>query len=83
MTSTNSENLKNFHLSFPIKLISSSDESWEVDALLDCGATGNFIDIKYSEYLGLKTITKKKPEKVHAVDGKELTSGMVILRTEE
>ena len=50
--------------------------------MIDSGATGNFLDLTLATQLGLVRITKTVPEAVHAVDGSELTSGMIRYQTE-
>jgi hypothetical protein len=46
-------------------------------AMVDCGATENFIDKDYTEQIKIRLDKKKIPRRVLAVDGREITSGPV------
>ncbi|KAJ1182069.1 hypothetical protein NDU88_007264 [Pleurodeles waltl] len=50
-------------------------------ALVDSGATGNFVDVQLVRAWGIPCIEKKTPEIIQAVDGKLLTGGPVTLQT--
>jgi hypothetical protein len=45
--------------------------------MVDCRATENFIDKKYTEQVGIPLDKKKIPRRVLAVDGREVASGPV------
>jgi predicted aspartyl protease len=45
--------------------------------MVDCGATENFIDKRYAEQIGIPLDKKQLPRRVLAVDGREITSGLV------
>ena len=49
--------------------------------MLDSGATGNFLDLTLSKSLGIPAMKKKIPEPVRAVDGSELSSGLITHQT--
>ena len=53
----------------------------KTSAMVDSGATGNFVDANLAETLGLPTVKKGEPEPVQAVDGKPLTSGPITENT--
>jgi hypothetical protein len=46
-------------------------------AMVDCGARENFVDKKYAETIQIPMDEKKVPRRVLAVDGREVTSGLV------
>jgi hypothetical protein len=46
-------------------------------AMVDCGATENFIDKDYAEQIKIPLDKKKIPRRVLAVDGREIASGPV------
>ncbi|KAJ1137499.1 hypothetical protein NDU88_003897 [Pleurodeles waltl] len=50
-------------------------------ALVDSGATGNFVDSQLVRAWGITCIEKKTPETIQAVDGKLLTGGPITLQT--
>ncbi|KAJ1126111.1 hypothetical protein NDU88_004520 [Pleurodeles waltl] len=50
-------------------------------ALVDSGATGNFVDAQLVRAWGISCIEKKTPETIQAVDGKLLTGGPITLQT--
>ena len=50
-------------------------------AMLDSGATGNFVDSGLVDRLHIPRVQKSLPESVHAVDGKPLTSGLITEHT--
>ena len=51
--------------------------------MLDSGATGNFLDLTLAKDLGIPLIKKKLPEPVRAVDGSELSSGLITHQTSD
>ncbi|KAJ1216337.1 hypothetical protein NDU88_003940 [Pleurodeles waltl] len=50
-------------------------------ALVNSGATGNFVDAQLVRAWGISCIEKKTPETIQAVDGKLLTGGPITLQT--
>ncbi|KAJ1155053.1 hypothetical protein NDU88_007789 [Pleurodeles waltl] len=50
-------------------------------ALVDSGATGNFVDAQLVRAWGISCIEKKTPETIQAVEGKLLTGGPITLQT--
>ena len=53
----------------------------KASAMVDSGATGNFVDTGLLDRLGIPRIKKDLPEPVQAVDGKPLTSGPITENT--
>jgi predicted aspartyl protease len=54
-----------------------NNQDHRTTAMVDCGATENFIDKKYAEQVGIPLDKKKIPRTVLAVDGREVASGPV------
>jgi predicted aspartyl protease len=54
-----------------------NNQDHRTTAMVDCGATENFIDKKYAEQVGIPLDKKKIPQRVLAVDGREVASGPV------
>jgi hypothetical protein len=50
-------------------------------AMVDCGATENFIDKDYAEQIKIPLDKKKIPRRVLAIDGREIASRLVTLNT--
>ncbi|KAJ1157947.1 hypothetical protein NDU88_010644 [Pleurodeles waltl] len=70
------------HLLLSVELV-SQDRTHPVWAMIDSGATGNFIDEGVVKRLGLLRIPRKNPEIVLAVDGTPLKSGPLTEQTED
>jgi hypothetical protein len=49
----------------------------KITAMVDCGATENFIDKDYAEQMKIPLDKKKIPWRVLAIDGREIASGPV------
>jgi hypothetical protein len=59
-------------------IIRGSDNRGHVTmAIVDCRATENFIDKEYAEWNGIPLKEKRVPQRVLAVDGREVASGPV------
>ena len=68
------ENGKSFHI--PIKVI-GEEKTVDMLALIDSGATGEFIGEETAEKLGAQRIPLQTPMKVYNVDGTKNKTGMI------
>ena len=69
---------------FPVYIAATlvhKDKQYMIRAMIDSGATGNFVDRAILEQLQIPTEVKECPELVHAVDGKPLSSGPITEHT--
>ena len=57
------------------------EQQHQIQAMIDSGATGNFVDKDLIESLHIPTQLKGRPEAVQAVDGKPLSSGPITEHT--
>ena len=64
------------HLSVLLKTLDTGLRL-SVDALLDCGATGLFLDVKFVRYHNLNTVKLPRPIPVYNVDGTLNKSGSI------
>ena len=60
-----------------VKIQGSNDEEHNTTALIDSGASENFIDKAYVEANGIPVKPKATPRRVLMVDGSEVTGGPV------
>jgi hypothetical protein len=60
-----------------VKIIGRDEKEYKTMAMIDCGATENFIDRRFAEHQGLPLTKQLVPRKVLAVDGRELEGGLV------
>ena len=67
-------------LEIPATLI-SSQLSIYTSALIDSGATSCFMDIKFATQNNIPVRCKRIPQRVEAIDGKELSSGAITHET--
>jgi predicted aspartyl protease len=58
-----------------------NNQDHRTTTMVDCGATENFIDKKYTEQVGIPLDKKKILRRVLAVDGREVASGPVTHNT--
>lgn len=68
-------------MNLKVTLWVNSQDALDIDALLDSGATGNYIDQEYAMKIGIVCEKKERPELVKAVDGTVLSSGPVSYHT--
>lgn len=63
--------IDNNSMYLPMKCTSKKQRNLEIneDGLLDCGATGKFIDREYAKMKKLELVKMAKPLKVYNVDG--------------
>ena len=71
------------HLTIPVTLIISSQKRKFLNIMLDSGATGNFLDSSLARKLEIPVVSKLQPEPVRAVDGSELSSGLITHQTKD
>ena len=69
------------HLTIPVTLVISSQKRKVINIMLDSGATGNFLDLALASSLDIPLVRKNFPEPVRAVDGSELSSGLITHQT--
>ena len=58
-----------------------SNDLYSCHAMVDSGATGNFMSLKFFETLGLEPILLSSPKCVCVIDGRELASGSIRYET--
>ena len=61
--------------------IETDERLFDITAMIDSGATGNFVDSGLVKDLNITRVKKSSPETVQAVDGKPLTSGPITEHT--
>ena len=71
------------HLTISVTLIISPQKRILVNIMLDSGATGNFLDLALAAKMGVPIISKDLPEAVRAVDGSDLSSGLITHQTQD
>ncbi|KAL0146466.1 hypothetical protein M9458_058229 [Cirrhinus mrigala] len=57
--------------------ISQGDQQHQLQAFIDSGAAGNFMDVDVAKDLGIKTLTLQRALSITALDGRPLGSGQV------
>jgi hypothetical protein len=60
-----------------VKITGRDEKEHKTTAMIDCGATENFIDRRFAEQQGLPLTKQLVPRKVLAIDGRELEGGPV------
>jgi hypothetical protein len=68
---------KSIYIPLSFKPIKTESRTVEEDALADTGASGKFIDERYSKKLGLPRIPLKEPLDVYNVDGTQNKKGTI------
>jgi hypothetical protein len=68
------------HLEIPLKLTHSTTSN-SASALIDSGASSNFVDAKFAEIHKLPLMAKQTPITVQTIDGSQLTSGRITIET--
>uniref|UniRef100_A0A8C5W9J4 CCHC-type domain-containing protein n=1 Tax=Leptobrachium leishanense TaxID=445787 RepID=A0A8C5W9J4_9ANUR len=68
------------HLSIPI-FLQLNEQCLPLTAMIDSGASGNFMDLSLATSLYVPIINKKHPVHVKLIDGSSLKSGLVTLET--
>uniref|UniRef100_A0A8D0HDL6 Gypsy retrotransposon integrase-like protein 1 n=1 Tax=Sphenodon punctatus TaxID=8508 RepID=A0A8D0HDL6_SPHPU len=69
------------HLCVPLTLQISGRRTKVIWALIDSGASGNFVDELLVRDLCLPLVAKARPETVYSIDGSPLSSGPVLYST--
>ncbi len=67
---------------YPIHVRAEDGKIVEVEAMLDCGAGGKFIDQNYARNMGFPQTKLEQPIKVRNVDGTLNKTGMITHQTE-
>jgi hypothetical protein len=65
------------HISVHFTIPSSNNPTTPFEALIDSGATDNFIDTTFLQHQGLPSIVKTKPEPFELLDGNAPSSGPI------